>query len=334
MIKFWKDKPALGVGLGVGVIGALALAVRYALRHSPRQPIPQNISPDLFATRVAQTGFGQMVYHTAGAGDAMLFLHGVYPGASSFEWSRVYTRFARDHQVIAPDLLGFGESERPRPGLDADQHTQAVADALRDIPGTGPCTVVASGFGASIAIKLAVQHPELVRSLVLLAPEGVRGGRRREPRGIKLLARMPRVNSFVYRHAISRPPFVRDWLRRFGLGGVRQVSDENLSVITTCAAQYGAEHAILGFLRGRGRYDVVRQTARISQPTTILWPSDDPQFPLSAAEDARESIQFCRILTHPEVCPLAALESPDVIDTLVRSALGPTPMDDAAEIAA
>lgn len=333
MFKFWKDKPALGVGVGVGVLGAIALAARYALRTSPRCPIPENISPTIFSTNIAQTGHGELVYHSSGTGAPMVFLHGIYPGASSFEWSKVYPAFTSDYQVIAPDLLGFGESERPRPGLDADQHVQALADGFREILPGNPAIVVASGFGAAVAAKLAAQHPELVRCLVLLAPEGFDSKRQRVPKGISILAGIPRLNSFFYRHAISRQPFVRDWLLRFGFRNPEQIDPEMVEIVATCASQYGAEHAMISFLRGRARYDVTRQLPRITQPTTLLWPESDKDFPVSDANKITASVPFCRVIMSKEISPLGALECPSVMEELVRAALGPISLDK-GEIAA
>ena len=77
-MKLWKRKPALGIGIGVGVLGALALAVRYGMNRAVREPIPDAISPAIFATRVARTNFGEMIYHVSGSGEPLVFLHGVF----------------------------------------------------------------------------------------------------------------------------------------------------------------------------------------------------------------------------------------------------------------
>jgi pimeloyl-ACP methyl ester carboxylesterase len=234
---------------------------------------------------------------------------------------------------VAPDLLGFGESERPRRGLDADQHVQSLADAFREVFPGRAAIVVASGFAAALAVKLSTQHPELVRSLVLLAPEGFDSQHPRVPGGIGFLARIPKVNGFLYRNSISRQPFVRGWLARFGFRNPAAIGDDVVEVLTTCAGQYGAEHAILAFLRGRMRYDVRRQLSRVTQPTTLLWPEGDPSFPASSAIRIKETIPFCRSLESPQIGPLAALECPEVILPMLRSALGPSAVSD-AEIAA
>ncbi len=321
VLNFWKKKPALGVGLGVGLLGAVALAVRYGMQRPVRLPLPDIISPAIFATRVAQTTHGEIVYHTSGAGEPLLFLHGIYPGASSFEWSRVYPQFAVGHQVIAPDLVGFGESERPRHGLDADDHVRALADLCFSILEGHPATVVASGFGAALAVKLAVQHPDLVHRLVLYAPVGLDASLRRMPFGMSALSRTPALNQFVYRNYFARRPFIRGWLTRFGYGDPERIGEDVADVLTSFASQYGAEHAMLAFLRGRLLYDVKSQLPRIAAPVAILWPDLPERFPPAQAEQLTAAIPNCRITLAGRTGMLGALEAPELMQGLIDDEL-------------
>ncbi len=297
------------------------LALRYALHHSPRRPIPDSISPAIFATRVAQTSLGEVVYHTSGAGEPLVFLHGIYPGASSFEWSRVYPEFAVGYEVIAPDLIGFGESERPRQGLDADEHVQALADLARSVCAPQSLVVVASGFGAAIALKLAVQHPDLVRRLILLAPVGLDAAVRRVPAGLAMLARVPGLNTFVYKNYLARKPFVRGWLAKFGFADENLVTDEIVEIFVTCAGQYGAEHAMLAFLRGRLLYDVKSQLPRVTQPVAVLWPSLPDRFPEDLAARLSGAIRTCQIVPAGVLGSLGALEAPERVRDLIECEL-------------
>jgi pimeloyl-ACP methyl ester carboxylesterase len=321
VLKLWKKKPALGVGLGVGLLGAVALAVRYGMQRSVRQPLPDIISPAIFATRLAQTTHGEIVYHTSGAGQPLMFLHGIYPGASSFEWSRVYPHFAVGHEVIAPDLVGFGESERPRHGLDADEHVRSLADLLFAVCEGRPAFVVASGFGAALAVKLAVQHPDLVHRLVLYAPIGLDASLRRMPFGISTLSHTPALNSFVYRNYFARRPFIRGWLARFGYGDPDRIGEDVTDVLTSFAGQYGAEHAMLAFLRGRLLYDVKSQLGRLLQPAAILWPDLPDRFPPILAERLAESIPQGHTVLAGRTGMLGALEAPELLQGLIDDEL-------------
>ena len=132
MLNLWKRKPALGIGIGVSLVGAVALAARYGFRRAPRERIPDDISPAIFATRVTETIFGEMIYHISGSGDPVVFLHGIYLGASSYEWSKVYPHFTFGREVIVPDLIGFGESERPGVPMDATDYAESLAEFLAE----------------------------------------------------------------------------------------------------------------------------------------------------------------------------------------------------------
>jgi haloalkane dehalogenase len=321
VLDFWKKKPALGVGLGVGLLGAIALAVRYGMQRTARQPLLDIVSPAIFATRVCQTSHGEIIYHTSGAGEPLVFLHGIHPGASSFEWSRVYPQFAVGYEVIAPDLIGFGESERPRNGLDADEHARALADLFFSVGGGRPASVVASGFGASLAVKLAVQHPELVQRLILYAPLGLDASMRRMPIGLSTLSRLPALNRFVYRNYFARRPFIRSWLARFGYGDPARIGEEVIDVLTSFAGQYGAEHAILAFLRGQLLYDVKSQLGRLTQPVSILWPDLPDRFPPTQVERMERLIPNCRIVLAGRTGALGGLEAPELLHRLIDEEL-------------
>ena len=218
MLNLWKRKPALGIGIGVSLVGAVALAARYGFRRAPRERIPDDISPAIFATRVTETIFGEMIYHISGSGDPIVFLHGIYLGASSYEWSKVYPHFTFGREVIVPDLIGFGESERPGVTMDATDYAESLAEFLRNTCGDRTPVVVASGLTAGIALLLASRHPERVSRLILLLPTGLKESGKWAAPGMVALVGLPGLNRFVYRNYLSRAPFIRGWLTKFALG--------------------------------------------------------------------------------------------------------------------
>lgn len=321
MKTFWKRKPALGIGIGVGLVGAVALALRHGLRRATHERIPDDISPAIFATRVASTSFGEMVYHTSGSGEPLVFLHGVFLGASSYEWSKVYPNFTLSHEVIAPDLTGFGESERFGNTMDATDYAESLAEFLRITCGDRKPILVASGLTAGIALLLASRHPERIERLILLLPTGLKESGRWREIGIGALARLPVLNRFVYRNYLSRPPFLRGWLTRFALGDSSRLTEEMVRVLSTCAQLPGAEHAILGFLRGRLAFDVAPRLDRVVQPVTLLWPEKATGFPISMGEAIAAKLPRVRLVGIPNCGILAPLEAPDVVTSMLDGEL-------------
>jgi deoxyxylulose-5-phosphate synthase len=80
----------------------------------------------------------------------MVFLHDFFPGAASYEWSKVYPEFAGTHRVLAPDWIGFGESERPDRALRAEDYAQSLQEFVRATCGGRRPVLVGSGVGAAI----------------------------------------------------------------------------------------------------------------------------------------------------------------------------------------
>jgi len=319
--KFWKRKPALGIGIGVGLMGAVALALRYGLRRAPREPIPDDISPAIFATRVAETSRGEMIYHTSGTGEPLVFLHGIYLGASSYEWSKVYPHFTMGHEVIAPDLIGFGESERPGDPMDAVDYAETIAEFLLETCGGRKPILVASGLTAGIALLMASRHPERIERLIVLLPTGLKESGKWRAAGMVALVGLPGLNRFVYRNYLSRAPFIRGWLTKFALGDASRLTEEMVRALTTCAQQSGAEHAIFGFLRGRLAFDIESRLGRVPQAVTILWPDRAAGFPLTTGEAICRKLPRARLVPVPDCGILAALETPAVLTSILAAEL-------------
>ncbi len=319
MAPIWKNKPYVGLGLGVGLLGAVALAIRHRNQNTKQAPIPDEISPTIFATRVAQTLQGQIVYHICGSGEPIVFLHGFFLGASSYEWSKIYSRFAHGREVIAPDLIGFGESERPSTPMDAGAYADSIAELLREIAPNRPAVIVASGVTCNISLLLAARHPELVSRLVLFLPSSLKKSIQSRSLGLIDKSRIPNLSRFIYRNHYSRAPFIRSLLTKTGFINPDLVTDETVSVLATCANQYGAEHAIFGFMRNLKKFDVRGRVADVLAPVHILWPERAAGFDISEANALCKSLPKASLETLPNGSLFAPLEMPaEVSDSIFR----------------
>jgi pimeloyl-ACP methyl ester carboxylesterase len=321
VFKFWKRKPVVGIGIGVSLVGAVAVAARYGFRRIPRERIPDDISPAIFATRVTETIYGEMIYHVSGTGDPVVFLHGIYLGASSYEWSKVYPHFTMGAEVIVPDLIGFGESERPGVTMDATDYCESLVEFLWSTCGDRTPVIVASGLTAGIALLLASRHPERVRRLILLLPTGLKEFGKWRAAGMVALVRLPGVNRFVYRNYLSRAPFIRGWLMKFGLSDASRINEEMVRALTTCAQQPGAEHAIFRFLRGQLAFDVESRLDRVPHPVSVLWPEHASGFPRSLGEEVSRKLLRGRLIPVADCGILAALENPAVLTSIIAAEL-------------
>lgn len=113
-------------------------------------------------------------YHDVGSGFPALFIHGSGPGVSAWaNWRLVMPPLAERLRLIAPDMAGFGFSER-RPGLRYELDTWvAQAIGVLDALGLEQADVVGNSFGGALALAMAIRHPSRVRRLVLMGSVGV-----------------------------------------------------------------------------------------------------------------------------------------------------------------
>lgn len=112
--------------------------------------------------------------HDQGEGSPLLLIHGSGPGVTAWaNWRGIIPQLAQTRRVIAPDMLGFGYSERPADARYSQarwvEHAIGVLDALC----IQQADIVGNSFGGGLALALAIRHPERVRRLVLMGSVGV-----------------------------------------------------------------------------------------------------------------------------------------------------------------
>lgn len=124
--------------------------------------------------RYVRTGAVQTYVHDVGEGAPVLLIHGSGPGVSAWvNWRPVMPALARERRVIAPDMLGFGLSDRPAGQVyNMDVWVQQAIDLLDalDLP---QVDLVGNSFGGGLSLALAIRAPERVRRLVLMGAVGV-----------------------------------------------------------------------------------------------------------------------------------------------------------------
>ena len=233
---------------------------------------------------------GQPVtYHLLGQGPPLVLLHGIT--SSSETWRRVMPALARNHTVIAPDLLGHGKSAKPRGDYSLGAYASGVRDLLLAL-GYPRATVVGHSLGGGIAMQLAYQFPERVERLVLVDS----GGLGREVNLILRSATLPGAELVL---PLLCAPLVQDAARvvsrAFGKLGFRPNADvqgiaEGFASLTDLDARRAFLHTARGIIEPTGQRVSARDRLYLAaeMPTLIVWGRRDPMIPVQHGIDAHD----------------------------------------------
>lgn len=113
-------------------------------------------------------------YHDHGSGFPVLLIHGSGPGVSAYaNWRLVMPELSKQRRVIAPDMVGFGFTERPAGYEYTMKNWVKQAIDLLDALGLEQVDLVGNSFGGALSLALTIHHPERVRRLVLMGAAGV-----------------------------------------------------------------------------------------------------------------------------------------------------------------
>ena len=280
---------------------------------------------DLQARSDVSTPAGTIAVRTAGEGPTVLLVHGI-PGSAGV-WTEVAQGLLESgFQVLVPDLLGFGDSDRPAglAELWVDTQATALAHVLQAMD-TTPAVVVGHDYGAPIGVTLAHRHPRLVSALVLAAGNLFTD----TPIPVPLnVVTWPAIGPPASRAMFSTP--MLHMILRTGVGRPRMRLDP--AVHLGDPEQRQAIRTIFAAaLRELGeRYsDVEAALPSLEHPTTVLWGDRDPFFDVHHAERTAAAIPNATLRIVSNAGHFLPTERPtdfvEAVRQLARYAHGPTP---------
>ena len=247
------------------------------MRHAMTAPTQRDVTASGVRLRVAETG----------AGPPVVLLHGLLVDHRS--WDGVMAVLGHEFRVVAPDLPGFGDSEKPPPSrfpYGVAAFSEAIADLYAGL-GLGRAALVGHALGGAVALTLAAQHPELVQKLVLVdalcyeAPVDL----------ARRLALLPVVGGFLMKQLWGRAAF-RAFFRDRMLSPRAEVPTERIDRYYDAFNTPAARGSALATLRATvDLRTVVAYTTRIQTPTLVLWGRGDRVYPAANGQRLAREIR-------------------------------------------
>jgi pimeloyl-ACP methyl ester carboxylesterase len=259
-----------------------------------------------------------LAYRMEGSGPPLLLLHGI--AGSSRTWRDVIPRLTGRFTVVAPDLMGHGQSEKPTGDYSLGAFASGIRDLL-EVLGIDRATVVGQSFGGGVAMQLAYQHPERCERLVLVDSGGL-------GREVNWMLRFMTWPGSEYVMPVIFPGFVRDW----GDSLFRMINDRGIHLgrfgeMWSAYASLAESENRQAFARTiRSVIDPGGQTVSAmdrlylakAMPTLIIWGDRDDIIPVSHAHAAHQAMPGSRLAIIEGVGHFPQIEAPEqFVDTLL-----------------
>jgi pimeloyl-ACP methyl ester carboxylesterase len=267
----------------------------------------------------------RVIYRVAGSGPPVVLIHGMLN--SSSHWQAVAQSLAGDYTVVAPDLIGHGDSAAPRGDYSLGAHAASIRDLLAAI-GMDSASIVGHSLGGGVAMQFFYQFPQRVERLVLISS----GGLGREVSPVLRTAALPGMSALL---SLTIHPRLLGGVRRagtrlrergVGAGVYLQAIARALRPLENAEARQAFLHTLRSVIDMHGQR--VSATDRLglleSIPTMIVWGERDRTIPIQHGRLAHEAIPHSFFKTLPRAAHFPHLEDPEGLSLLLRDFLAET----------
>jgi pimeloyl-ACP methyl ester carboxylesterase len=254
----------------------------------------------------------RVIYRIAGDGPPVVLIHGMVN--SSRHWERVALQLADRYTVVAPDLIGHGDSAAVRGDYSLGAHACSIRDLLTTI-GIDRATVVGHSLGGGIAMQFFYQFPQRVERLALVSSGGL--GHKVSPllRGAALPGAAAGIWLVANRRVRAAVERAAD--RMVARGSRKAIYLQAVARAMRPLEESAARRAFLQTLRSvidvRGQHvSAIDRLYLLGElPTLIVWGERDNTIPVAHGLAAHELIPNSRFVTLPKAAHFPNLEDPD-----------------------
>ena len=222
----------------------------------------------------------------------MVLIHGF--ASSTLVWSKVFLNLAASgFRVIAPDMLGYGYSGKPRHGEYTIAGQARLITGLLDRLRIKRAHVVGSSYGGAVAATVALDYPNRVDNLVLVAP--VNNNRPLEYRLMKVVG-APLVGDVVSPLLIGSRRLLRMRMKKVYDRHAWVLDERRVDARHQPLRAAGTQRAIIRTVRRWDAERISRDARLIRQPTLLLWGENDIEIPLADGERLHNNIRESRLI--------------------------------------
>lgn len=210
--------------------------------------------------------------------NTMVLIHGL--GASAERWNEVVPLFSDKFRVVVPDLVGFGQSDKPLVDYTPEFFSTFLEQFFKISEIEHPI-LIGSSLGGQISAEFVSSHPNYVEKLILVSPAGI------------MKQSTPALDAYIMAALYPNEQSAKNVFELME-GSGNEVDAEIVNAFVTRMKTPNAKLAFMSTLLGlKNSESITSKLKMISTPTLIIWGSDDPVIPIDYAEKFVSEIPNC-----------------------------------------
>ena len=241
-----------------------------------------------------------------GSGGNVLLVHGL--GASAERWARVIPLLSKKYHVIAPDLLGFGYSDKPSTDYTAEFFSKFIFDFLETL-GINKTGMIGSSLGGQIIAKCAITQNKVIEKIVLVSPSGF------------MNHSTPALDAYMLAALYPSQDGAKTAFQMMA-GPGKEVDAKTIDGFVQRMILPNAKMAFMSTVLGlRNSVSLGERLVSIEVPTLIIWGKHDSLIPIRYSKDFVSSIRNCQFVEMEDCGHVPFVDDPQKFSEIVLNFL-------------
>lgn len=232
----------------------------------------------------------------------LLLLHGL--GGYAERWSNIMPFLSKKYHIFAPDLIGYGQSDKPSVDYTVDVFIKFVFDFIESV-GMKKTFVIGTSLGGQIAAECAATQNPAIEKVVLISPAGV------------MRKSTPTLDAYTMAALYPNRDSVKNAYQMM-IGPDKQVSEISVERFVTNMSRPNAKMVFLSTLLGlKNAPDIFEKLQKITSPTMVIWGREDKLIPFEYSQHFVSSIRNCEFVPMDGCGHSPYIEDPERLSEII-----------------
>lgn len=237
----------------------------------------------------------------------LILLHGL--GGYAERWNGITPHLSKRYHVIAPDLIGYGQSDKPSVDYTPEFFTKFVFDFIETL-GIKKTSIIGTSLGGQVVVECAATQSPVIEKIILISPAGI------------MRKSTPPLDAYTMAALYPNKDSVKNAYQMM-VGPGKPVSDISIERFVNNMSRPNAKMVFLSTLLGlKNAPDIFDKLARINIPTLIIWGKEDKLIPFEYAQQFVNAIPNCKFIPIEGCGHSPYVEDPEKVAMVVKEFLG------------